>query len=266
MEKPSNRYRAPSVSRKLLPTNLGAILVFTEGEEKGRSVPLVSVKTILGRKFGDILVRDIKVSGTHAAVEYREGRFYLVDLDSSNGTFLGNRKIRSVVLEPGQECRIGLTAFRLEIDKEKAMQLTAERPMERASSEGGLVELLDREFISENEFQMVDQTDVPQRVARQSELVFIALLGPTKGKKFSFKEGSIVLGRIKADINLLDPDVSRKHATIERDETGQVILRDLASTNGTFVNDRRIANCVLNNGDRIKLGATTLLVTGVKGG
>jgi pSer/pThr/pTyr-binding forkhead associated (FHA) protein len=54
---------------------------------------------VLGRERGDILfAEDGYVSGTHARISCRAGRFYLADLNSSNGTFLrirGERTVRS---------------------------------------------------------------------------------------------------------------------------------------------------------------------------
>lgn len=51
--------------------------------------------------------------------------------------------------------------------------------------------------------------------------------------------------------------VSRSHASIAR-EDGVIYLKDLGSTNGTFVNDRRIEDCILRDGDEIAIGDLTL--------
>lgn len=63
------------------------------------------------------------------------------------------------------------------------------------------------------------------------------------------------------DLTLLgDPKISRSHAEL-RDRSGQWILVDLGSSNGTKVNDRRIDQHPLRDGDRIQLGRTTILFT-----
>jgi len=68
-----------------------------------------------------------------------------------------------------------------------------------------------------------------------------------------------VVGRSRrCGIVLTDPNVSRQHAEIRRQDDG-FMLRDLGSTNGTRVNQREVKQAVLQHGDRIELGTTELL-------
>ena len=60
------------------------------------------------------------------------------------------------------------------------------------------------------------------------------------------------------DLRLVDPGVSRHHAEL-RVENDQVVLVDLGSTNGTFVNGQPVRRVVLTDGTRISLGRTTLV-------
>jgi pSer/pThr/pTyr-binding forkhead associated (FHA) protein len=250
-------------SKRPLPSGLGALIEFTSGGERGRKVPLTLTRTVLGRKFGDILVRDIKVSSSHAALEFHGGEFRLIDLDSSNGTFLGKRKVRQVHLPEREEVRIGLTSFVLYFDPEEALRLTAERPQDITSAAGGLAGLLDRELMEKTH----DMGEVSRSLAEMSKLAmrmeFSGLFGPVRGKSFRFKQPQVSIGRTQSDLNLPDPDVSRKHALLEMLDNGQIILRDLASRNGTFVNDHQITNRVLQQGDRVRMGKCTLLFSGV---
>ncbi len=68
-----------------------------------------------------------------------------------------------------------------------------------------------------------------------------------------------VVGRgADADLRLPDSGVSRRHAEIRREDSGHLLV-DLGSTNGTRVNDSRVAMRRLANGDRIEVGSTTLI-------
>ena len=69
----------------------------------------------------------------------------------------------------------------------------------------------------------------------------------------------IILGRgTDCDLRLVDPGVSRHHAEI-RVEDGEVVLVDLGSTNGTFVNGQPVRRVALTDGTRVTLGRTTLV-------
>lgn len=68
-----------------------------------------------------------------------------------------------------------------------------------------------------------------------------------------------LIGRSRrCEVVLTDPNVSRQHAEL-RLSGGQVVLRDLGSTNGTRVNRRAVTQVVLQPGDRIEVGTTELL-------
>jgi pSer/pThr/pTyr-binding forkhead associated (FHA) protein len=72
----------------------------------------------------------------------------------------------------------------------------------------------------------------------------------------------LVIGRQASEEGKLgqDAEISREHARIARSGAGFVI-EDLGSTNGTFVNGRRISGAeILSPGDKIQVGATTLVV------
>jgi hypothetical protein len=77
----------------------GRLTVIVGRDVDGSAFPLFGDGVVLGRERGDILFpEDGYVSGTHARLSYRDGRFYLSDLGSSNGTFLrirGERPVRA---------------------------------------------------------------------------------------------------------------------------------------------------------------------------
>jgi len=94
---------------------------------------------------------------------------------------------------------------------------------------------------------------------QQSTITLTVQQGPQRGQRFSVAKDSIVIGRMMgSDVVISDPEVSRRHASITW-ERGQPILRDLGSTNGTFVNGVRLTGSqALSNGDTIGLGKVQL--------
>jgi HD-GYP domain-containing protein (c-di-GMP phosphodiesterase class II) len=83
--------------------------------------------------------------------------------------------------------------------------------------------------------------------------------GPLKGSTFELLDAAITIGRDPTEtIQILDQGVSRQHARIER--AGEMcFIRDLHSTNGTFVNDQRIVEELLRTADQVRIGSTTLV-------
>jgi hypothetical protein len=79
-------------------------------------------------------------------------------------------------------------------------------------------------------------------------------------------EDELVIGRHATGAGRLseDEEISRQHARISREATGNYAIEDLGSSNGTFVNGLRIQSPrVLAVGDSIETGATTLVVRAI---
>jgi pSer/pThr/pTyr-binding forkhead associated (FHA) protein len=84
----------------------------------------------------------------------------------------------------------------------------------------------------------------------------LCLTGPTKGEAFILKGQRIILGRSEtADIKLQDTKSSREHAEITKSGEDWVIT-DLGSQNGLLVNDQKVNQAKLKEGDKIVIGTT----------
>src|SRR5499427_9444827 len=83
--------------------------------------------------------------------------------------------------------------------------------------------------------------------------------GPNKGKVYDIQESPLTVGREDNQvIQILDQGVSRAHAEIFR--LGEMcFVRDLNSTNGTYVNDVKVAEESLKAGDEMLIGTTILV-------
>lgn len=78
--------------------------------------------------------------------------------------------------------------------------------------------------------------------------------GPHSGRRFELPDQGLVIGRnADVDITISDPLVSGRHAHIMR-ENGSWIVRDLESSNGTYVNGSSISSTPLKAGDVIEVG------------
>ena len=84
--------------------------------------------------------------------------------------------------------------------------------------------------------------------------------GDHKGRTFKLAARPLVGGRAPlAEIQVVDPKVSRRHFLVAPQAAGYVI-RELRSTNGVWVNEERVAGeRALADGDRIRVGDTSLV-------
>lgn len=95
--------------------------------------------------------------------------------------------------------------------------------------------------------------------AKRRTASVLALSGARLGRLYTIGAEPLVIGRSpECGVHLPEEGVSRRHARIEWRET-EVWLKDLGSTNGTFVNGVATDEHALQDGDRIQVGVTTLL-------
>jgi diguanylate cyclase (GGDEF)-like protein len=100
----------------------------------------------------------------------------------------------------------------------------------------------------------------PARPAPERRPYLLVLSGPQLGEIFPLElEREVVLGRDPAcEIRLRDTGVSRRHAGVVAGHRG-ARLRDMGSTNGVFVEGIQVADCELQDGQRVQMGMHTAL-------
>lgn len=115
-------------------------------------------------------------------------------------------------------------------------------------------------IINPSEFTSSTMSRVPARIVP----VIVVSSGTEQGRIVSLQQyKNIIIGRDKeCELRVFDPSCSRKHAEVFADDTGQVFLRDLGSTNGSKVNGKRLVGDTpvqIADGDRLQLGDSTVL-------
>jgi hypothetical protein len=99
--------------------------------------------------------------------------------------------------------------------------------------------------------------EVEEAATRDAHFSLRMVKGVPPDRVYSI-EGATRVGRgDESEIVLVDPSVSRAHAVVEIDGA-QPVVRDLGSTNGTFVNGRRVSVEALRDGDELLFGNTRM--------
>jgi hypothetical protein len=107
---------------------------------------------------------------------------------------------------------------------------------------------------------------ITPRTGRASETAInrAPLVLEVNGTRHPLQPPGLVIGRgSEADLRINDPGISRRHAQIRVDAAGpqvQIDIVDLGSTNGIVVNGHRVQQAVLQEGSRIQIGSTRMLV------
>jgi pSer/pThr/pTyr-binding forkhead associated (FHA) protein/soluble lytic murein transglycosylase-like protein len=191
-------------------------LVHRTGSLEGRRDQFDEKIVRLGRKpDNDVVFQDKVVSSYHAEIRFSGGRYTLVDLDSTNGTFLNGRRIHREPLDDRDSVQLGEDGpvFEVRVEATGKGDIPSIVPL-TGEWEGGREPIpLDRETI---------------RLGRG-------------------QDNDVVVGRVPGS------PVSAHHAEI-RMRAGVCEIEDLDSTNGTFVNGERIRATRLEHGDRVQLG------------
>ena len=96
-----------------LPEKAKVVLSILSGPAKGEKHTLGKPRVTVGRKGADIPLNDPEISRHHCLLEVRDTIINLKDLDSTNGTFYDEERVRAAVLRDSTEFRIGGSLIRV---------------------------------------------------------------------------------------------------------------------------------------------------------
>ncbi|MBK7073754.1 MAG: sigma 54-dependent Fis family transcriptional regulator [Myxococcales bacterium] len=90
-------------------------LVVVAGADQGKELEIVKPRVTGGRSIiSDLVLADKAVSGTHFEIAARDDGYRLRDLNSRNGVYVGDLRIREVFLRPGTVFRLGHTSIQFQ--------------------------------------------------------------------------------------------------------------------------------------------------------
>lgn len=216
--------------------SLGKLVLLSEGGPE-QEYELGKSRITLGRSnTNDIILSDNRISRNHARLECSSAGCTLVDLGSSNGSWVNDQRVQTVLLRPGDVITLGGHQLRYEVSA-----LTEEVGMTVIDKEADLEQAIDREVLPFS----INETSQPRLV----------VMTPHKTWEIPLSDvDHLSIGRTDANqLTLEHPKVSRSHAEIQH-RGGIFVLRDLGSTNGTWYGDTRVDQLILQDGDEFKIG------------
>lgn len=209
-------------------------------DHRKAAIWLVDPRYAIGRdKSSDIVIDEEGVSGFHAELRVEEDdRVFLTDAGSINGTYVNGKQIKArTQLRANDVIRIHRVELLLVDPKEQL----------RAPAEDAATSLT----------PALQGLSVPSSGAGVGGVptgwVLRAKTGSLAGQAFAIPaSGRAILGRSQnCDIIIPGTHVSRQHAELYF-QSGKLHVKDLGSSNGTFVNRKKIDDSVVNPGDEVR--------------
>ena len=131
---------------------------------------------------------------------------------------------------------------------------------------GGAPEDTTISFMVDSEVEAEEEFSVPLEELEEGKAILVVRRGPDAGTKFFLDKDVVTCGRSPAsDIFLDDVTVSRRHAEFLHTDAG-IVVKDLGSLNGTYVNGERAEERPIGTGDEVQVGRFKLLFLGEGGG
>lgn len=165
-----------------------------------------------------LIIRDQSVDPLHAKLFIEDNKYVLKDNNSSSGCFINGQRVTQKEILPGDIVRLG----------------NAE------------LIVLDPRKLHEDE----PQQGAPWRLVSDSSWL--------PGKTFIIPaERAVVIGRTEqCDITIPGTHLSRRHTELKI-QGSQLLVKDLGSSNGTFLNEKSVTEAIAHNGDRLRLDVYT---------
>lgn len=191
------------------------LVTYPDGSHKKFS--LSRGELLVGRDSeNDVVLSSPAVSRRHARIYLWDSQVFIEDLGSSNGIFVQGKRINEAALiKPGVPINIG-------------------------------------EFTLNVIFS--DDEEIEQEHVR---FFLRGRMPPFKDEMIPLEEDEIFVGRIDENhIVITHNSISRRHSVLKVDKSQEIVrLSDLGSSNGTFIDGRRVKDAILANGNIVRFGS-----------
>ena len=268
--------KQPQTTEAASPAELGVEEESFSLTMNGRKHAVEGNKVVLGRsKDCDVQVEDANVSRRHAELRREGASWWLVDLDSTNGTELNGKRVRRMQLADGDTITLGATdlvfakdrpAVNIAVDEALLilkigfivlLYLFIWRIVRSASRDFRTGPAADSVIMSPTDAAALGLAPV-----QHAKLVVLKSPALDVGEEVPVDSMPVAVGRGGQNEVPLDGDdfASAQHARFESRRDG-LWVEDIGSTNGTFVNGARVTTPRrLSKGDVVRVGQTDFKV------
>jgi len=215
------------------------IIVKRDGVEQGR-IALTEPSATVGRADSNqIVLAEDSVSRRHARFVLEDGKLFVEDLRSGNGTYVRGEQLNSRQ-ELHNSDEVLITPF--------SMHVLVDEEDESTESQDMRTVMIPAMGNAGAPPAMMDPATTGARMLLRR--------GEADKSSYALDKAEFSIGRSEdRDIILTDPASSRKHATIKF-QGDHYVIEDLGSANGIMVNNVSVRESALNPGDRLIIGET----------
>jgi len=200
----------------------------------------------------DIVIENEAVSSKHTRIISKDEKYYIDDLNSTNGTFVNKKKITFHMLRDEDIITIGKHELVFKMTDESVSE-----PIGAPKLSNGITSRDKTSVLNTVDHQEIMAKNI--HASNKATLLIFRFKGKQIRKYILKHDKHLIIGRLPDnDIVIENEAVSSKHAKIiSKDE--EYYIDDLNSTNGTFVNKKKITSHMLKDEDIISIGKHELV-------
>lgn len=208
--------------------------------------------TIFGREKGDIIIEDHEISSTHCQIQNIGTDYHIFDMNSTNGTFLNNERIVKSKLKHGDIITIGQSSFKFQLEDESSVRHITT-----------IFKSKDKKALNDSKSSLVDTLIESELRSTQSSAIHLSIkYHDGTSDEVDLNQKTLFIGRASSFGKFeQDPEISRKHLMIKMNDTGEIFIEDQGSTNGSYLNGKKITGMhLVRPQDEVKVGTSMIKI------